>query len=123
MNGEQLGVVPRLNFNGSALSLSGLGRILEMLNASGSIDVRGIAPGSVNLLELGAALRWITPIPMSTSFVHRTLVGWTARKRVLSEVSLWIRRNGRPIYRTSYVHKLLRYPVVVETTKYEDIGL
>lgn len=118
MNGDQLGVVPRLNFNGSALTLSGLAKLLTMLNECGALDIRGVARGSVNLLEIGAAFARIIP-----SQLTRELVGRTARERIVDEVSLWIRRNGVPIYRTTYRHKLLRHPVVIETTKYEDIGL
>jgi hypothetical protein len=112
-----------LNFNGATLCLGYLSRILEQLNRDGEITIKGIAPNSISILELGAALRFIAPIPMSLSYVHRTLVGWTARARLQNEVSLWVRKEGRPVFRTKYQHKLLRFPVVIETTKYDDIGL
>jgi hypothetical protein len=116
MNGEQLGVTPQIHFAGSALTLSGLAKILSMLNESGQINVRGIATGSVNLLELGSALSELK----RSAFV---LAGARPRERVQSEVGLWIRRNGVPVYRTSYRHKLLRHAVIIETPAFEDIGL
>lgn len=107
MNSEQLGIVPTINFNGSPLTLSGLSKILTMLNESGDIRIQGISPGSVNLLELGAAL----------STLHRpafALAGATARQRVNNEVSLWITRSGRQFYRTMYRHKLLRCQLAID---------
>lgn len=116
MKSEQLGLVPRVDFNSSALTLHGLSLILTKLNESGAIDVRQVLPGSVNLLELGSALSELK----RSAFV---LAGATARERVQSNVSLWIRRNGVPVYRTTYRHKLLRNPVIIDEPKYEDIGL
>lgn len=118
MKSDQLGLVPRVDFNSSALSLSGLSLILSKLNESGALDVRGIAPGTVNLLEIGAALS-----SLARCYSLRYIAGRSARERVESEASLWIRRGGLPVYRTSYKHKLLREPVIIESVSFEGIGL
>ncbi len=116
MKSEQLGLVPRIDFNNSQLTLHGLSLILTKLNESGAIDVRQVVPGSVNLLELGSALAELK----RSAFV---LAGATARERIQSQVSLWIRRDGVTVYRTTYRHKLLRNAVIIDTPKFEDIGL
>lgn len=107
MNGEQLGVTPQIHFAGSALTLSGLAKILSMLNESGQINVRGIATGSVNLLELGSTLSELK----RSAFV---LAGARPRERVQSIVEYWVHRNDRPWHRTSYRHKLLRFPIAID---------
>lgn len=45
-----------LDFCGSQMNLGYLSHMLNEINRSGGVTVKGIVPGSVNLLEIGAFL-------------------------------------------------------------------
>ena len=45
-----------LDFNGAAFSLSAMAKIMYELETYGCVTVKGINPGSVNLLSIGATL-------------------------------------------------------------------
>jgi len=47
---------PEINFQGSGMTLWGLERVLQALNSSGSVLVRNVKIGSVNILSIGATL-------------------------------------------------------------------
>lgn len=49
---------PRINFAGGGLTLIGLERILRLLDDHGTVLIENVAPGSVNLMQIGAALAW-----------------------------------------------------------------
>jgi hypothetical protein len=49
--------IKRLNFNGSQLTLAGLGMILENLNRDGCVIVEGVLPGGSNPFVMGMSLQ------------------------------------------------------------------